>query len=302
MSNANMPKHPEKKTERLDVRLSHEKKQAFALACENQSDTPSQAVRRFINSYIRRSNRDDIEAALRTAPKTRAFIILGVVVSLIAMAFFTPAFLDEKTTKMPLNELFNFYDSDESGILELTEISANDHHLHRVLNINGIAGISSEEFISHGTMVWKFIIPENWDIIEDTKSGLKHKRTLMKFPKLPEGSLIPTGDPGRPFLTVEEYKAEVLGKSISEIQQISNFDSRKFREIETDAPLVNARNFVIFDIRDPKAIQIDVLEQKSKSRFSKSLVFSRSVEWVQDSEIPHFVMGQGSEQWKSMTP
>ena len=52
MSQSDSPRPFEKKTERLDVRLSHEKKQAFSEACENQGDTPSTAVRRFINSYI----------------------------------------------------------------------------------------------------------------------------------------------------------------------------------------------------------------------------------------------------------
>jgi len=42
----------EKKSERLEVRLGYEEKQTFTEACENQGDTPSGAVRRFINGYV----------------------------------------------------------------------------------------------------------------------------------------------------------------------------------------------------------------------------------------------------------
>lgn len=56
-----MPQKSEKKSERLEIRLPFSKKADFLKACEQQSDTPSNVVRRFINSYIRRSNADEFK-------------------------------------------------------------------------------------------------------------------------------------------------------------------------------------------------------------------------------------------------
>ncbi|MGB0908323.1 MAG: hypothetical protein ACPGVT_12590 [Maricaulaceae bacterium] len=308
MPNADSPKHFEKKTERLDVRLSTEKKQAFIHACENQSDTPSQAVRRFINSYIRRSHRDDIDASLRMPPKSKILFILGGLAMLMAVVLFKPLFSISTNEHMTHAELFDYYDYDQSGVLELTEISANDHHLHRVLNIDGTAGISRDEFITDATMLWKFTVPENWTVIKDVKYGLTHKRvSRMTFPKLPEGSLIPTGNQEKPFLTVAEFKA--LDDPISVIQKKLNIDPRKVQRLKASSSRLSStdqssgsdakRNYVIFDLRNPSALMIDVLEQKSQSNVSKSLIFSRSVEWVKGDMAPHFVMGRGSKDWKA---
>lgn len=46
---------PEKKTEMIEVRLPHSKKEAFKRACEEEGITVSHAVRTFIDAYLRRS-------------------------------------------------------------------------------------------------------------------------------------------------------------------------------------------------------------------------------------------------------
>lgn len=48
---------PEKKTEMIEVRLPHSKKEAFKQACEEEGITVSHAVRTFIDAYVRRSRR-----------------------------------------------------------------------------------------------------------------------------------------------------------------------------------------------------------------------------------------------------
>lgn len=63
----------EKKSERLEVRLGYQEKQTFTEACENQGDTPSGAVRRFINGYVRRSDADVLSSAWRGAAKRRGW-------------------------------------------------------------------------------------------------------------------------------------------------------------------------------------------------------------------------------------
>lgn len=56
----------EKKSERFEVRLTHSKKLAFQEACDRQGDTPSEAVRRSIESYLSRSEMDTLGHALRS--------------------------------------------------------------------------------------------------------------------------------------------------------------------------------------------------------------------------------------------
>ena len=50
-------KRPEKKSETLEVRLPHSKKEAFMEACEREGITASHAVRTFIDAYLKRSRR-----------------------------------------------------------------------------------------------------------------------------------------------------------------------------------------------------------------------------------------------------
>jgi len=307
MPNSDSSKPFEKKTERLDVRLSHEKKQAFSEACENQGDTPSSAVRRFVNSYIRRSNRDDLGATIRGTTKGKGLFITGGIAALIAAALFIPKLINSSQNEMSPKELFAYYDYDSSGVIELGEISRNDEDLHRVLNIDGNAGISPKEFYTKGTMVWSFTDPNETHLLEDTiektPEGIRHRRrtfvSTFDADEIPEGTVIPTGDPEKPYLTLEEFKA--LDKPIWEVQNIDVPPEIK-RAAMQDAPTpqIVKQSFVIFDLRDIENFQIDVLEHTSHALMSKSIKFQRSVEWVEGEDKPHFVMGAGHDWWKSV--
>ena len=55
----------EKKSERMEIRLGHLEKQGFIEACHTQGDTPSEALRRFIEGYTRRANSDLRASAFR---------------------------------------------------------------------------------------------------------------------------------------------------------------------------------------------------------------------------------------------
>lgn len=302
MSQTDSKKPFEKKTERLDVRLSHDKKQAFSEACENQGDTPSQAVRRFINSYIRRSNRDDLGAALRGTTKGKGLFIAGGIAALIAAAVFIPQLINTSPNEMSKEDLFAYYDYDESGLIEPGEVSRNDADLHRVLDIDGKLGISLVEFYTNGTMVWSYVEPEKIETIEESRTTLEHGRKIVyKMPELDfkEGTLIPTGNPDKPFLTVEEFKA--LDKPIWEVQKNLKIDPRE--ALKHKSRVINElpqKKFVIFDLRDTEKIQVDVLEYSSQGMTSKSLPYMRSVEWVEGGDKPHYVMGTGHKWWKSL--
>lgn len=163
----------EKKTERLDIRVSFEKKKAFTEACENQGDTPSNAVRRFISTYIRREQRDEVAAAIRFSPWKRylGYFALGTILVLSAGGILS-AIETQKQTARTL-ELFAAYDKNKNNFIDLGEISSNDYHLQRVLNIDGVDGISPSEFMLEGRMNWQFVNPETFEIVKHSQGTFK---------------------------------------------------------------------------------------------------------------------------------
>ena len=295
-----------KKTERLDVRLSHDKKKAFSEACENQGDTPSNAVRRFINSYIRRSGRDDINASMRGLFRGKGLLLTGGVAALMAAFIVVPKWMNSEPVYMTKAELFAYYDYDNSGILEVGEISQNDDHLHRVLNIDGEIGISTKEFYTHGTMKWLYFDPDSNVTLEDTvtktKNGIHRRRVTIvsSLPdgKIPEGAMIPTGNPDKPFMELEEYMALDKPWEMPNIDVPREIRREAFKKLPPAQIMKN--NYVIFDLRDTDKFQIDVLEHTSHATMSKSMNYQRSVEWVEGEDKPHFVMGEGYDWWKSL--
>ena len=84
----------EKKSERFEVRLSHTKKLAFQEACERQGDTPSEAVRRSIESYLGRSEMDALRHSFRALRRvilqnwrpTLAAFLIGFPIAFFASA------------------------------------------------------------------------------------------------------------------------------------------------------------------------------------------------------------------------
>ena len=102
---------PEKKTEMIEVRLPHSKKEAFKKACEEEGITVSHAVRTFVDAYLRRSRRakgqriaKDISMTLIRNPlKTSSGV--GGVAALIAgaVAFSSaPSFADRDVQPIDL--------------------------------------------------------------------------------------------------------------------------------------------------------------------------------------------------------
>ena len=57
MTDKRTQKRAEKKSETLEVRLPHSKKEAFKAACEEEGITASHAIRTFIDAYLKRSRR-----------------------------------------------------------------------------------------------------------------------------------------------------------------------------------------------------------------------------------------------------
>ena len=93
----------EKKTEMLEVRLPHSKKEAFKRACEEEGITVSHAVRTFIDAYLRQSRRTkakliakDISMTLIRNPIKTTGGLTGAVATIMAVVSLTaaPSFAD----------------------------------------------------------------------------------------------------------------------------------------------------------------------------------------------------------------
>lgn len=145
----------EKKSERLEIRLPYSKKQAFIDACEDQSDTPSSAIRRFIDTYVRRNNRDNFSFGVRSLKRVvfRPIFWAGVTavaVSALMIWNAQPSPIDQKTV------LFSEYDQNADQVLDASEINLDQEQMKILLSAldnDGSKNISLEEFRTHGDIV-----------------------------------------------------------------------------------------------------------------------------------------------------
>jgi len=295
----------EKKTERLDIRVSHAKKKAFAEACENQGDTPSNAVRRFISTYVRREQRDERAAAIRFSPWKRyvGYFALGGIL-LIGVAGIWTVVEAQKQDALA-QELFALYDKNGNNLIDLGEISSNDYHLQRVLNIDGVDGISPSEFMLQGKMVWQFVNPETYQIVEDKAGVFKQTAITRKTVSM-------TGEPLDPdqemFISIDGKLVE-LTPDITEkerLELLSQADALTYPEdLEHPAEYSGAYlaavkkyapKMVTFDLQNPGRVNITVLEQQPSVTPVQSLSgYERSVDWVEGRPTPELVMGKGRE-------
>lgn len=102
---------PEKKTEMIEVRLPHSKKEAFKKACEEEGITVSHAVRTFIDAYLQRSRvvrlkriAKDISMTLVRNPVKSAGTATGVAATIFGAAalFSAPSFADRDVQPISL--------------------------------------------------------------------------------------------------------------------------------------------------------------------------------------------------------
>jgi len=173
----------EKKSERLEVRLGYQEKQTFTEACENQGDTPSGAIRRFINGYVRRSDADVLSSAWRDAAKRRAWRPAAFLTIFVAIAAMFWGF----SKRMPVetdDAIFSARDVDSDGVLTSTELEVptNDdgepHGVMRVLDIDGSGALNKDEFVSEGKMVFMLRSENNAPI---KKEDMPVAMTVVEF-------------------------------------------------------------------------------------------------------------------------
>ena len=91
-------KHPEKKSETLEVRIPHSKKEAFKAACERDGITASHAMRSFIDAYLKRSERVKLQQIIEDTTMTLIKNPVKTTGGLLALTFGTFAFLAGPST------------------------------------------------------------------------------------------------------------------------------------------------------------------------------------------------------------
>ena len=149
-----MTRTTEKKSERMEVRLGHQEKQAFVDACDLQGDTPSGAVRRFISGYTKRADGDVMGEANRRLMRrygVGAVAALVLVAGLGGTAFWAAS---ANASRFMGQAEFAALDLDGNGSLTADELGPRADDLLRVLDINGMPGVQRVEAVSQGRMAY----------------------------------------------------------------------------------------------------------------------------------------------------
>lgn len=296
----------EKKTERLDIRVSHKKKEEFTQACEEQGDTPSNAVRRFITSYTRRANHDNFRAALRAFPWRRTAAASIAILSLGFSALILNGYLSSLKETLIADTVFKVYDENKNGLLDLGEILPDDIHLHRVLNIDGQDGISRDEFYTHATMVWKLVDEGSFKVIENENGRFRQRSVTRSMTFQSEDAIASFNDPNVKKFIIVEGKPVQLKDDDDILKHLESKDVRVsykamreqelLHQISAHALQKYGTTIVKFDLRNPDKLEFTVLEQKLLGFSGRSIgPYQRSVRWVEGRKTPELVMGMGRE-------
>lgn len=224
-----------KKTERIEIRVADETKRAFTDACDRQGDTPSNAIRRFIDGYIRRAGNDQIVEGLRAIWRAiwRRRLPIATVTVAAAVLFSTFIFAQPKANEVTLDEgpaveadLFAEYDRNADGKLSPGEISENDAPFQVALDVDGSGDVTLDEFWSVG---------------------------LVQVVWAPEGHLTFTSDPHSPFTFESTSRSEFVRFDLRLVSAPS-FDSTAFgseptRRLEkkTETTLAEPDRFIVFE-------------------------------------------------------
>ncbi|MGB3457003.1 MAG: hypothetical protein WBG08_05920 [Litorimonas sp.] len=150
---------PEKKSERLEIRVGHSEKQGFMKACDSQGDTPSDAMRRFIRGYVRRADADvSGQAVRRLARRYGAPTLAATALLLAGGAGLAVSLLPERALDQAA--LFEALDTDGDGQLVPAELVRQTGSpdgvsaLMRVLDLDASGALSDAEFRTAGRMAF----------------------------------------------------------------------------------------------------------------------------------------------------
>jgi Ca2+-binding EF-hand superfamily protein len=145
-------KRREKKSETLDIRLPHEQKQAFMSATRAQGETASQALRRYIASYI-----EEAQAAEQTTPVQELTMTLlrhriktAMTASAAALGLFAFTAMPSAATPSAFDKL----DKNKDGFITEGEIlPGEDADIIAKLDTDGSGSVSREELEAAGNRI-----------------------------------------------------------------------------------------------------------------------------------------------------
>ncbi|KJS26925.1 MAG: hypothetical protein VR75_05720 [Hyphomonadaceae bacterium BRH_c29] len=109
-----------KKTDKIEVRLAPETKQAFHETCEQQGESASGVIRRLIEEYVRRFHQPVIARPMEAIRRTPWWARWGLVAGLGAVAAGV-AFLPSNAESSRTERFFNRIDADGDGQFDLDD-------------------------------------------------------------------------------------------------------------------------------------------------------------------------------------
>ena len=171
-------KRREKKSETLDIRLPHEQKQAFMSATRAQGETASQALRRYIASYI-----EEAQAAEQTTPVQELTMTLlrhriktAMTASAAALGLFAFTAMPSAATPSAFDKL----DKNKDGLITEGEIlPGQDADIIAKLDTDGSGSLSREELEAAGNQIIIRSTDEATD--EDGKKSVKKRVKVLNF-------------------------------------------------------------------------------------------------------------------------
>lgn len=149
----------EKKSERFEVRLGYQEKQDFNNACELQGDTPSNAIRRFISGYVKRSDDDVLSTVWRSAARRKLWPISAIIIG-TAIGVTGIYWAVSTLSKPNADEVFAYRDTNKDGELDYSEHAIPPGRYGRpngvlsVLDLDSSGTISRAEFVPEGRMIY----------------------------------------------------------------------------------------------------------------------------------------------------
>ncbi|MEM1087348.1 MAG: hypothetical protein AAGH90_06435 [Pseudomonadota bacterium] len=140
-----------KKSETLDIRLPHEQKQAFMSAVRSNSETASEAIRRFIADYVSKAEATEhpnpVQELTMTLNKHRVKTLATAVTAACGLSLIAAL---PTAAASPFDKL----DKNKDGILTEGEIlEGHDADIIAKLDTDGSGGVSREELEAAGSRI-----------------------------------------------------------------------------------------------------------------------------------------------------
>lgn len=170
-------KRREKKSESLDIRLPYQQKQEFMAATRQRGETASQALRRFIATYIEEArlaeHSNPVQEITMTLSKHRLKTLLTAASAAAGVFAFTamPSAADDSA--------FAKLDANKDGVLTAGEIAPGaDDEFFAILDKDGSGTITPDEFESEVKLVSVTRVNDSGEETEDGKNIRKEVKVF----------------------------------------------------------------------------------------------------------------------------